>query len=149
MHLLETEQNQQQVQHDEIHQFVFEIKEKACKFLKENDGSSMRSRSSRSRRSKRTTASQSPRRSQHSHVSKVSNLSKLESLKAEEKALLTSQKAKQEELDCYVKLETAKMETERTRLQQKITKVQIVEVEEQGKDNNATSCKVPKSKQRF
>ena len=114
---------EQQDKHDAIDQLVFEVKKRACSFLKANDGSSASSRS-HSRRSRSRSGSHD---SKHSRRSKVSTISRVESLKVEEEALEQTQKAKTEELECLLKLEKAKMETERTRLQQRIIKAQMEE----------------------
>ena len=57
--------------------------------------------------------------------SKSQTQRKLASLKAEEEVLLQIQEAKKEELECRVRLEAAKMESERRRLQKKIREAQI------------------------
>ena len=50
---------------------------------------------------------------------------KIANLKAEEEALQQVQEAKNEELECKLRLERAKMESERKRLQQKIIQAQL------------------------
>ena len=123
--LSEEDKLNQQNQHDKIDQLVFDVKKKACQLLKQNEGSSVRSRS----RSSRSSSHDSKRsgKSHRSNKSNVSNISKLDSLKAEEEALEEVQRARKEELDCMLRLESAKMEAQRTRLHQKIVKAQSQE----------------------
>jgi hypothetical protein len=124
----EPEQSQQ-LKHDTIETEVFDIKQKACAWLKQFELST--SRSHRSQRSRSCTSSKhSKQSSHHSRRSIFSNVSKLESLKAEEEILEEVQRVKNEELDAMVKLEKAKMETKRTRLKQKIVKAKLQEPNE-------------------
>ena len=117
---------EQQDKHDKVDQLVFEVKKKSCTFLKENEGSSIVSRSV-SVRSQQSRIHAGSRDSIRSHRSRTSNISKVESLKVEEEALEEAQRAKTEELECFMKLEKAKMESQRTRLHQKIVKAKIEE----------------------
>ena len=145
--LSEEAQVEQQNKHEAIDNEVFEVKQQTCEWLKKQEierssrGSS-RSRSHASSRASRTSAKTdaspianratshaSYKSSNSSRSSKMSSKSetqrKLAKLKAEEEALHHVQAAKKEELECKLRLETAKMESERKRLQKKITEAKI------------------------
>ena len=64
--------------------------------------------------------------SKHSnHSNRSDSKLKLANLKAEEEALQQIQESKKEELECMLRLEKAKMESDRKRLQQKIIQAQL------------------------
>ena len=120
--VLPTEKHlEQQDIFDSIDTQVIETKESVCKWLKDQESNC----STSSRKSNKSKASRTSSKSRKSNSSKSS--SKLEVLKIEQDMLLKVQHAKREELDCFMRLETAKMESERAQLQQKVMKAELEE----------------------
>ena len=120
----------QQDKHSAIDDVVFDVKRRVCQFLKDNEAAATRSHGGSSSKSRRSCSSSGSHASRRSRKSDASNISKVESLKAEQDAMEQAQMAKTNELECRLKLERAKTEAQRTRIQQRIVRAQI----EEGKD---------------
>ena len=127
--LPEDSQAEQHQKHELIDNEVFDVKQQACVWLKNHESEKSSRASSRSSRassrsghrskSKIAADDKSQASSKHSNNSGSSKSSsksqtqrKLANLKAEEEVLHQMQEAKNEELECRVRLETAKMESE-------------------------------------
>ena len=138
--LNEDQQSEQLQKHEILDNEVFEVKHQVCEWLKINESerssrgssrskghASSRASSHSSHRSKGNSKGHAPSKcsNQSQSSSKSQTQRKLASLKAEEEVLLQIQEAKKEELECRVRLEAAKMESERRRLQKKIREAQI------------------------
>ena len=132
------EQLEQQDSYEFADSQVFEMKHLACQWMKQqesNYGGRSRSKASSQAGSRASSRASSHRsktimKSKNSNISKAS--SKVISLKKEEDMLQKVQQARKEELDCMVRSETAKMEAESARLQQRLMKAKLEEEAERG-----------------
>ena len=118
--------NQQLTSHEVTDTLVFDIKDKVCKWTKQNEASS--SQKSRSHRSRSSKGSRSHKTSSKTSSSK--SRASVADLKIEAQLLQNVQNSKQRELECRVMLEHAKMDSEKAKLQQKLIKAQLEEGED-------------------
>lgn len=124
-------------EHSQIDDQVFETKQQICSWLKSQDIASRSGKSSSQRSGSRASSHRSAEThrskasSKKSAGSKNSNLStnqmKIVSLEAEQKVLEQRQYAKKVELESKLRHETAKIESEKIIVQQKIIKAKLEE----------------------